>query len=53
MNIIEKKNENKDVHNLNIEDLVSYINEPKFKTNNKKRQKEKRNPKKATKNSKK
>ena len=47
LNIIEKENENKDVHNLNIEDLVSYINEPKFKTNNKKKTKRKKKSKKG------
>ena len=32
----------KDIHKLNIEDLVSYINEPKPKTNNKKKTKKKK-----------
>ena len=36
----------KDIHKLNIEDLVSYINEPKPKTNNKKKTKKKKKAKK-------
>ena len=41
-----KENNIKDVHKLNIEDLVSYINEPKPKTNNKKKTKKKKKAKK-------
>lgn len=48
-NIIQKEYDNKDVHTLNIEDLVSYINEPKFNTNNKKKAKRKKKSKKDNK----
>ena len=42
----------KDIHKLNIEDLVSYINEPKPKTNNKKKTKKKKKAKKENKENK-
>lgn len=48
-NKIKNEYDNKDVHKLNIEDLVSYINEPKFKTNNKKKAKRKKKSKKDNK----
>ena len=47
-----KENNIKDVHKLNIEDLVSYINEPKPKTNNKKKTKKKKKAKKENKENK-
>ena len=50
--VIQKEYDNKDVHKLNIEDLVSYINEPKIKTNHKKKQKKKKKTKKDNKDNK-
>ena len=46
MKTFKKENDNKDVNNFNIEDLVSYINEPKAKNNNKKKNKKKKKLKK-------
>lgn len=46
--IMEKENNN-DVNKLNIEDLVSYINEPKIKNSHKKKAKKKKKPKKENK----
>ena len=50
--ITEKEYGNKDVHKLNIEDLVSYINEPKSKENHKKKPKKKKKSKKSNKENK-
>ena len=50
--IIEKEYNNKDVHKLNIEDLVTYINEPKSKGNHKKKPKKKKKSKKSNKENK-
>ena len=44
--IIDKESDDKDVNNLKLEDLVSFINEPKAKTNNKKKNKKKKKLKK-------
>ena len=46
LNISQNESDNKDVNNLKIEDLVSFINEPKTKNNNKKKNKKKKNKKK-------
>ena len=47
--ILEKEYDNNDVLKLNIEDLVTYINEPKAKTNHKKKPKKKKKSKKICK----
>ena len=47
--IKEKEYNNKDVRKLDIEDLVSYINEPKSNANHKKKQKKKKKTKKSNK----
>ena len=46
LSINQNESDNKDVNNLKIEDLVSFINEPKAKNNNKKKNKKKKNKKK-------
>ena len=46
LTINKNESDTKDVNNLKIEDLVSFINEPKSKNNNKKKNKRKKNKKK-------